>query len=104
MELGFFWAVVLVALVILVGSLIYALRRALNKIELYEVNEQTYRAFNDQLENQLRNSIEEMRKIDIRGSFESDDEVGAVFGQLKAMVEALEVFRLEQSSEIDAER
>lgn len=104
MELGFFWAVVLVILVLLVASLIYALRRALNKIELYEVNEQTYRAFNDQLENQLRNSIEEMRKIDIRGSFESDDEVGAVFGQLKAMVEALEVFRLEQSSEIDAER
>jgi hypothetical protein len=104
MELGFFWAVVLVILMILTTSLIYALRRALNKIELYEVNEQTYRAFNDQLENQLRNSIEEMRKIDIRGSFESDDEVGAVFGQLKAMVEALEVFRLEQSSEIDAER
>jgi type II secretory pathway pseudopilin PulG len=103
MELGFFWAVVLVILMILTTSLIYALRRALNKIELYEVNEQTYRAFNNQLENQLRNSIEEMRKIDIRGSFESDDEVGAVFGQLKAMVDALEVFRLEQSSEIDAE-
>ena len=103
MEIGFLWATVLVILLFLCIMLIWGLRRALNKIELYEVNEQTYRAFNNQLENQLRYSIDEMRKIDIRGSFESDDEVGAVFGQLKATVEALEVFRLEQSSETDAE-
>jgi hypothetical protein len=102
MEIGFFWAVVLLLLVGLSIGLILTLRRALNKIELYEVNEQTYLAFNDQLETQLRNTIEEMRKIDIRGSFETDDEVGSVFGQLKAMVEALEVFRLEQTPETDA--
>jgi uncharacterized membrane protein len=28
-----------------------------------------------------------MREVDIRGSFESDDEVGAVFTQLKIMIE-----------------
>jgi cytochrome oxidase assembly protein ShyY1 len=31
--------------------------------------------------------LEQMRAIDIRGSFESDDEVGVVFNSLKSMVE-----------------
>lgn len=31
--------------------------------------------------------LEQMRDIDIRGSFESDDEVGAVFTQLKNLIE-----------------
>jgi hypothetical protein len=95
--------VVIVILGCISGGLIFALRKALSKIDLYDANEQTYRIFNDQLENQLKNTIDEMRKVDIRGSFESDDEVGSVFAQLKAMVEALEVFKLEQSPNIDAE-
>jgi hypothetical protein len=31
--------------------------------------------------------LEEMRQIDIRGSFESDDEVGVVFKELKNTIE-----------------
>ena len=31
--------------------------------------------------------LEEMRQIDIRGSFESDDEVGVVFKELKDVIE-----------------
>jgi hypothetical protein len=31
--------------------------------------------------------LEEMRAIDIRGSFEADDEVGSVFTQLKALIQ-----------------
>ena len=30
---------------------------------------------------------EEMKQIDIRGSFESDDEVGVVFKELKGIIE-----------------
>ena len=103
MEIGLYWGMVIVILVLITSGLFVALKKALTKIDLYETNEQTYIAFNAQLETQLRTTIEEMRKIDIRGSFESDDEVGSVFGQLKAMVEALEVFRLEQIPETDAE-
>jgi hypothetical protein len=35
----------------------------------------------------LEKMLEEMRQIDIRGSFESDDEVGVVFTELKDIVE-----------------
>ena len=31
--------------------------------------------------------LNEMREIDIKGSFESDDEVGSVFSQLKETIE-----------------
>ena len=37
--------------------------------------------------NSLEKMLEEMRGIDIRGSFESDDEVGVVFGELKSVIE-----------------
>ena len=36
---------------------------------------------------QLGSMLETMREIDIRGSFESDDEVGAVFTELKSLIE-----------------
>ena len=35
----------------------------------------------------LEKMLEEMRQIDIRGSFESDDEVGVVFTELKDTIE-----------------
>jgi hypothetical protein len=31
--------------------------------------------------------LEQMREIDLKGSFESDDEVGSVFTQLKTIIE-----------------
>jgi len=37
--------------------------------------------------NTLEKMLEEMRQIDIRGSFESDDEVGVVFKELKDTIE-----------------
>ena len=52
----------------------------------------------EELQTELNNSVEyaesaleamlnEMREIDLRGSFESDDEVGVVFGELKSVIE-----------------
>jgi len=35
----------------------------------------------------LEKMLEEMKEIDIRGSFESDDEVGVVFKELKDTIE-----------------
>jgi DNA gyrase/topoisomerase IV subunit A len=35
----------------------------------------------------LEMMLKQMREIDIRGSFESDDEVGSVFTQLKGLIE-----------------
>lgn len=36
----------------------------------------------------LNTMLERMREIDIRGSFESDDEVGVVFNELKDLIES----------------
>lgn len=35
----------------------------------------------------LENMLDEMRAIDIKGSFEADDEVGTVFTELKDLIE-----------------
>jgi menaquinone-dependent protoporphyrinogen IX oxidase len=35
----------------------------------------------------LEMMLKQMREIDIRGSFESDDEVGSVFTELKNLIE-----------------
>jgi hypothetical protein len=42
---------------------------------------------NEDVITSLETMQEEMRQIDIRGSFESDDEVGAVFSELKNVIE-----------------
>lgn len=49
------------------------------QVDYYELNEYTL----DKLESML----EDMRAIDIKGSFESDDEVGTVFTELKDIIE-----------------
>jgi K+-transporting ATPase A subunit len=36
----------------------------------------------------LENMIAEMKEIDLKGSFESDDEVGVVFSELKNTIES----------------
>jgi hypothetical protein len=41
----------------------------------------------DETKKILELMLSQMRDIDIRGSFESDDEVGVVFTELKSLVE-----------------
>ena len=36
----------------------------------------------------LENMLNELRQIDLKGSFESDDEVGVVFSELKNTIES----------------
>ena len=40
--------------------------------------------------NQIKNSYDEMNKIDYKGSFESDDEAGTTFNLLKNVIKNLE--------------
>jgi hypothetical protein len=41
----------------------------------------------DESQQTLEKMLEEMRAVDIKGSFEADDEVGAVFTELKTIIE-----------------
>jgi len=51
-------------------------------IELEDMNEYMY--------NQIKNSYDEMKQIDYKGSFESDDEAGSTFNMLKEVIDNLE--------------
>jgi hypothetical protein len=59
---------------------------------MQSINEQLNDIVNTQLqkENSTKETLEELlqqlKEIDLRGSFESDDEVGAVFTQIKNLI------------------
>ena len=45
-----------------------------------------------EIQERIQDTISIMREIDLRGAFESDDEVGSVFSQMKRLVDNLTVF------------
>ena len=61
--------------------------RGYKLVEQIERYQQAYSELEDDVDVTLTQMFEEMREIDIRGSFESDDEVGAVFKELKDVIE-----------------
>ena len=72
---------------ILTLTTIFLIRRGIQLVRQIEniqneLDDSNYSAYNT-----LESMLEQMREIDIRGSFESDDEVGVVFGELKDLVE-----------------
>lgn len=46
-----------------------------------------YDSTKDNTQQTLERMLEEMKAIDLKGSFESDDEVGVVFDELKTLIE-----------------
>ena len=78
---------------IILGFMIYNLLRKLESqeddiSELERSNEEFELLFND-MKQSLNSSTSKMRQIDRLGSFESDDETGYVFKELKGIVEQL---------------
>ena len=69
-----------VILLIRVISLVGQIEKLTNIINEYDY-------VKDTTQSTLENMLEEMKSIDLKGSFESDDEVGVVFGELKALIE-----------------
>jgi hypothetical protein len=96
MEIGLLWAFILFVSLILNVGLVLGIRRALVRTEGYD-------EFLEAMQNRLKTTIQTMRSIDIRGSFESDDEVGGVFQQMKAMIEALDVFIVTETTDAEEE-
>lgn len=70
-----------ITLVLLIASVVANIR-ALNKIEQYE-------NYCSSLKEDANRVLSDMRKIDIKGSFETDDEVGIVFSTMKQLVAKL---------------
>jgi len=61
--------------------------RGYKLVEQIERYQQRYFDLEEDISQTLDRMLEQMREIDIRGSFESDDEVGAVFKELKDVIE-----------------
>ena len=80
-------------IILLPASIIFNVLLLMRGINLVKQNEQlldTIRDYdNRQIDTQIKveSMLEKMREIDLKGSFESDDEVGDVFTQLKEIIE-----------------
>jgi hypothetical protein len=80
--------------IILPASIIFNILLLIRGINLVKQNEKLsdlIRDYDDRQDNTLvtlENMLGEMKEIDLKGSFESDDEVGVVFSELKNTIES----------------
>jgi hypothetical protein len=76
---------VILILVFIILSLVYAVYNLLSKVERYE-------DFIDQQELNNQTLLETLRRIDSKQMFEKDDEVGSLFVQLKDTITQFKQF------------
>jgi len=80
--------------ILLPASIIFNIVLILRGIEFVKQNEKLVDVINNYDERQLDTQIKlesmltKMRELDLNGSFESDDEVGVVFSELKNTIES----------------
>jgi hypothetical protein len=80
--------------ILLPASIIFNILLLIRGINLVKQNEKLsdviidYDARQDNTLITLENILGEMKEIDLKGSFESDDEVGVVFSELKNTIES----------------
>jgi len=92
--------VIIISLLILVaGVLSYTTYNLLKKNEKQEDILASYLIYMDQLSKIIEHSSERLKKIDNKGTFESDDEIGWFFEQIKVIQERLNNFKLTNGGE-----
>ena len=80
-------------IILLPLSIVFNILLLIRGINFVKQNEKLLDTINEydsrQIDTQIKveSMLEKMRQIDLKGSFESDDEVGAVFTQLKDIIE-----------------
>tara|TARA_R100001480_G_scaffold69574_1_gene80820 strand:+ start:250 stop:534 length:285 start_codon:yes stop_codon:yes gene_type:complete len=84
---------ILSVLVIILGFTTFNLLRKNEKAEDIVVG---YLQYLDQISRVIEVSDEKIKKIDIKGSFKSDDEIGFFFEQIKGIQEVLNDFKLKK--------
>ena len=72
-------SIVLLVISVIVSTLLFYSLRRITQYEQFLVN----------IERVIQYSSERLKQLDTKGSFESDDEVGSAFTQLKTIVEEL---------------
>ena len=88
--------IVITVLVIAVLILSFTTYNLLKKNETSEDIVVGYLTYLDQISRVIEISDEKLKKIDIKGSFASDDEVGFFFKQIKQIQNILNEFKLKE--------
>jgi Tfp pilus assembly protein PilV len=81
-------------LIIVIGVLSYTTYNLLRKNEKQEDILASYLLYMDQLSKIIEHSDERLQKIDNKGTFQSDDEIGWFFEQIKVIQTRLNNFKL----------
>ena len=88
--------ITIIILSILVITLGYTTRNLLRKNEKQEDILAGYLDYLDKISRVIEVSDEKLKQIDSRGTFESDDEVGFFFQQIKGLQDILNDFQLKK--------
>jgi uncharacterized membrane protein YukC len=91
--------IAIILLVILVCVFGYTTYNLLKKNEKQEDILASYLLYMDQLSKIIEHSDERLQKIDSKGTFQSDDEIGWFFEQIKVIQERLNNFKIENDGE-----
>jgi hypothetical protein len=91
--------ITIILLIITVITLGYTTYNLLRKNEKQEDVLAAYLLYMDNLSKIIEHSSERLKKIDSKGTFESDDEIGWFFEQIKVIQERLNNFKLTDGGE-----
>ena len=84
-------------LVAISGTLVYIIRNLMVKVEKYEDVTVEQTQYLQNISNIIGESNKHLQNLDEKGVFQSDDEVGEFFNQMKAVQEQLNDYMLPQN-------
>ena len=85
--------VIIIILILIVAVLILAIYSEINKLEKTEVEEFKYYNYQEKFK-QIEYSTLQLKKIDEKGTFEGDDEIGWFFKHILEIQNKLEKFKI----------
>ena len=97
MEIFTVYNVIIAILVVTLIVLAYIIRNLLLKVERYEDVTQDQVRYLQNISNIIGESKQHLQNLDERGVFQSDDEVGEFFNQMKSVQEQLNNYMLPEN-------
>ena len=89
--------VIIGILVAFSGTLVYIIRNLMVKVEKYEDVTLDQTQYLQNISNIIGESKKHLQNLDERGVFQSDDEVGEFFNQMKAVQDELDKYMLPEN-------
>jgi predicted PurR-regulated permease PerM len=89
--------IIIFILVAFSGTLVYIIRNLLIKVEKYEDVTQDQVQYLQNISDIIGKSQKHLQNLDERGVFQSDDEVGEFFNQMKAVQDELDRYMLPEN-------